>query len=143
MDVAGILRAKGGAVTTAKPGMTMAEAVALLSERQIGALVVSDDGRNLLGIVSERDVVRGFAERGAAFLACTLSECMASPVVTCAPGDSDREIMALMTDRRFRHLPVIEDGALVGIVSIGDVVKSRIDGIVAEADALREYIVRG
>ena len=143
MDVAGILRSKGGAVTTAKPGTTMTEAIALLSERQIGALVVSEDGRALLGIVSERDVVRGLAERGADFLACTLAECMASPVVTCAPGASDREVMAMMTEHRFRHLPVIEDGALVGIVSIGDVVKSRLDGILAEADALREYIVRG
>ncbi len=143
MDVAGILRSKGRAVATAKPDTTVAEAVAALSERRIGALVVSDDGRNLLGIVSERDVVSGLAERGAAFLDCTLSDCMASPVMTCAPGDTDREIMALMTDRRFRHLPVIEDGALAGIVSIGDVVKSRIEGIVAEADALREYIVRG
>ena len=68
---------------------------------------------------------------------------MASPVETCAPGDSDREILALMTDRRFRHLPVVEDGRLIGIVSIGDVVKSRIDGVMAEADALRDYIVRG
>lgn len=143
MDVAGILRSKGSTVTTAKPDMTMTEAIALLDEHQIGALVVSDDGRTLLGIVSERDVVRGLAERGAGFLACTLAECMASPVVTCAPSDSDREVMAMMTDRRFRHLPVIEDGALVGIVSIGDVVKSRLDGILAEADALRDYIVRG
>ena len=143
MDVAGILRSKGSAVTTAKPDMTTTEAIALLNERQIGALVVSDDGRTLLGIVSERDVVRGLAERGAGFLSCTLAECMASPVVTCSPSDSDRAVMAMMTDRRFRHLPVIEDGALVGIVSIGDVVKSRLDGILAEADALREYIVRG
>ena len=100
-------------------------------------------GVGLVGIVSERDIVRGLAERGAEFLGCTVEDCMASPVETCAPGDGDREILALMTDRRFRHLPVLEDGRLIGIVSIGDVVKARIDGVIAEADALRDYIVRG
>ena len=143
MDVRAILRAKGSEVATAAPGTTIADAVAMLTERMIGALVVTDGGGALVGIISERDIVRGLAEQGAAFLDCRIEICMASPVETCAPGDSDREILALMTDRRFRHLPVIEDGRLIGIVSIGDVVKSRIDGVMAEADALRDYIVRG
>ena len=143
MDVRAILRAKGGEVATAAPGTTIADAVAMLTERMIGALVVTDGGGALVGIISERDIVRGLAEQGAAFLDCRIEICMASPVETCEPGDSDREILALMTDRRFRHLPVVEDGRLIGIVSIGDVVKSRIDGVMAEADALRDYIVRG
>ena len=143
MDVRAILRAKGSEVATAAPGTTIADAVAMLTERMIGALVVTDGGGALVGIISERDIVRGLAEQGAAFLDCRIEICMASPVETCAPGDSDREILALMTDRRFRHLPVVEDGRLIGIVSIGDVVKSRIDGVMAEADALRDYIVRG
>ena len=143
MDVRAILRAKGGEVATVPPDTTIAAAVAVLTERMIGALVVTDRGGALVGIISERDIVRGLAEQGAAFLDCTIETCMASPVETCAPGDSDREILALMTDRRFRHLPVVEDGGLIGIVSIGDVVKSRIDGVIAEADALRDYIVRG
>ena len=143
MDVRAILKAKGSEVATVRPGITIAAAVAELSERMIGALVVTDDGGALVGIVSERDIVRGLAGQGAAFLDCTVETCMASPVETCAPGDGDREILALMTDRRFRHLPVVEDGRLIGIVSIGDVVKSRLDGAIAEADALRDYIVRG
>ena len=143
MDVRAILRAKGGGVATVAPGTTVADAVAELSGRKIGALVVTDPSGALVGIISERDIVRGLAEQGAAFLDCGIETCMASPVETCAPGDSDREILALMTDRRFRHLPVVEDGRLIGIVSIGDVVKSRIDGVIAEADALRDYIVRG
>lgn len=143
MDVAGILRSKGNSVCTATPDKTIGAAVSLLYERQIGALVVTDDDLHPIGIVSERDIVRGLAEKGAEFLACTLADCMASPVVSCAPADTDREIMAMMTDRRFRHLPVMDGGDLVGIISIGDVVKSRIDGIAAEADALKEYIQRG
>lgn len=142
MDVAGILRAKGGEVCTVGPGAAVAEAVSILNARRIGALVVTEGGA-LAGIVSERDIVSGLAEKGADFLDCALAECMTTQVVTCAPTDSDREVLALMTDRRCRHLPVLDGGALVGIVSIGDVVKSRIDGIVAEADALRDYIVRG
>ena len=143
MDVRAILKTKGSEVATVPPGTTVAAAVAVLTERMIGALVVTDENGALVGIVSERDIVRGLAEQGAAFLDCPIDSCMASPVETCAPGDSDREILALMTDRRFRHLPVVEDGRLIGIVSIGDVVKSRIDGVMAEADALRDYIVRG
>ena len=108
------------------PETTIAAAVAILTERMIGALVVTGENGSLAGIISERDIVRGLAEQGAAFLDCPIDTCMASPVETCAPGDSDREILALMTDRRFRHLPVVEDGRLIGIVSIGDVVKSRI-----------------
>ena len=143
MDVRAILKAKGSKVATAPPDTTIASAVAVLTERMIGALVVTDENEALVGIVSERDIVRGLSEQGAAFLDCRIETCMASPVETCASGDSDREILALMTDRRFRHLPVVEDGRLIGIVSIGDVVKSRIDGVMAEADALRDYIVRG
>ncbi len=143
MDVRAILKAKGSEVATVPPDTTVAAAVAVLTERMIGALVVTDENGSLVGIVSERDVVRGLSEQGAEFLDRRIDTCMASPVETCAPGDSDREILALMTDRRFRHLPVVEDGRLIGIVSIGDVVKSRIDGVMAEADALRDYIVRG
>ena len=143
MTVSAILKAKGGQVVTVPPETTVAQAIEELSGRQIGAVVVADGDGKLLGIFSERDLVRGLAEAGPSFLDGELGACMASPVVTCGLDDSEREVMALMTDRRFRHLPVVDDGKLVGIVSIGDVVKSRIDAALAEADALRDYIIRG
>ena len=132
MDVRAILKAKGSEVATAPPDTTIAAAVAVLAERMIGALVVTDENEALVGIVSERDIVRGLSDR-VRRSRLPHRDLHGEPVETCASGDSDREILALMTDRRFRHLPVVEDGKLIGIVSIGDVVKSRIDGVMAEA----------
>jgi CBS domain-containing protein len=144
MQVSTILKLKGAEIYGVAPGTTVADAVAMLRDRGVGALVVTHPGSGRPeGIFSERDVVRGLAEHGAALLSMTVDEHMASPVVTCSLEDTEREVLAMMTERRFRHLPVVEDGVLCGIVSIGDVVKARIDGIVAEADALRAYIAHG
>lgn len=144
MHVSSILRKKGTEVHTIVPGTTIAQAIAVLHEKEVGALVVTDEGSSRpKGIISERDVVRGLAEHGDGFLNTAVNECMASPVTTCSPNDTEREILALMTNRRFRHLPVTENGALCGIISIGDIVKARIDDVMAEADALRAYIANG
>ncbi|MBM3503758.1 MAG: CBS domain-containing protein [Alphaproteobacteria bacterium] len=142
MDVAGILRRKGSSVVTVSPDSPVSDVVALLNTRRIGVVVVSRDGRTVEGIISERDVVRGLAQRGAAILAQPVREVMTSPVRTCRRSDSIDRLMSDMTDRRIRHLPVVEDGTLCGIVSIGDLVKTRLDEIEHEASALREYVGR-
>ncbi len=142
MNVATILKAKGYNVVTASPGMTLAEAARLLSEKRIGALVIMQ-GRQILGILSERDIVKTVAYAGAEALERPVRDVMTSRVVTCNLNDSVDELMDEMTDRRFRHLPVVEDGELVGIVSIGDVVKHRIAETIMESEALRFYIVHG
>ncbi len=142
MNVATILKAKGYNVVTASPGMTLAEAARLLSEKRIGALVIMQ-GRQMLGILSERDIVKTVAYAGAEALERSVRDVMTSRVVTCSLNDSVDELMDEMTDRRFRHMPVVEDGELVGIVSIGDVVKHRIAETIMESEALRFYIVHG
>ncbi len=143
MNVETILAGKGRDVATIAPDATIADAVGLLQARRVGAVVVSTDGKTVSGILSERDIVHGLAEHGGALLDRRVDEFMTRDVETCAGRDTDREVLALMTERRFRHLPVVENGALVGIVSIGDVVKSRLDGIANEAEAMRDYISRG
>lgn len=143
MNVEGILRAKGAAVVTIRPDATIGSLVQGLREARIGAMVVSDDGRSVLGIISERDVVRGLAERGPRILETRVSDLMTRNVVSCAPQDTVKQVMAEMTRRRVRHLPVLADGVLSGIVSIGDVVKNRLDEIETETNVLREaYIAR-
>jgi len=143
MNVEAILRSKGRAVATIRPEAPITAALATLTERNIGALVVSADGEAVDGIVSERDIVRGLAARGGAFLADQVAAAMSRPVVTCSPQDKVADLMALVTNRRFRHLPVVEDGRLCGIVSIGDLVKSRLDDIEHEALSLRSFIAGG
>ena len=143
MNVDGILRAKGATVVTIGPDHTIADLVRGLREERIGAMVVSEDGRSVLGIISERDVVRGLAERGPRILDVQVSELMTRDVVSCAPRDTVKQVMAEMTRRRIRHLPVIAEGVLCGIVSIGDVVKNRLDEVEMEANVLRDaYIAR-
>ena len=143
MNVETILRTKGRRVATIRSDATIAKAVEMLRMNGIGALVVSDDGQEVAGILSERDVVFGLADDGAALLSRPVSELMSHSVVTCEPGDSVAELMAEMTNRRIRHFPVVEDGKLCGIVSIGDVVKSRLDEIEFEANSLRSFIAGG
>ena len=143
MNVETILAGKGRDVLTIAPDATIADAVRMLKARRVGAVVVSTDGKAVAGILSERDIVHGLAEHGGALLDHRVDRLMTRDMVTCTGGDTDREVLAQMTERRFRHLPVVEDGALAGIVSIGDVVKSRLDGIVNEAEAMRDYISRG
>jgi len=142
MNVAAILKAKGTEVVTIDPAATLAAVTTLLSERRIGAVVVMQD-RKVFGIVSERDVIKAIARIGAAALATPVREAMTSRIVTCGLNDSIDELMDSMTAGRFRHLPVIEDGDLVGLVSIGDVVKHRIAETVMETEALKLYIANG
>ena len=143
MNVEGILRAKGAGVVTIRPDATVGELVEGLGRERIGAMVVSGDGRSVDGIVSERDVVHGLATYGAAILQLPVREIMTSHVVTCAPGDTVKQLMEQMTRRRIRHLPVVVEGGLAGIVSIGDVVKSRLEEVETETNVLREaYIAR-
>ncbi len=143
MNVETILAGKGRDVLTIAPDAVIADAVRLLGAKGIGAVVVSADGKMVSGILSERDIVHGLAEHGGALLDRRIDELMTRNVETCSGRDTDQEVLALMTERRFRHVPVVEDGVLVGIVSIGDVVKSRLDGIASEAEAMRDYISRG
>lgn len=143
MNVETILKEKGRAVHTIAPTATIAEAVRRLTELRIGALVVSGDSRTILGIISERDVVRGLAEQGAALLNRAVAELMTRSVITCTPADLDNTVLAIMTEHRMRHVPVVADGDLYGLVSIGDVVKTRLDTLLAEAEAMRDYITRG
>jgi CBS domain-containing protein len=140
MHVAAILKAKGRAVETVAADETLGTVVALLAERRIGAVVVSQPSRPIAGIVSERDIVRMLARHGAATLALPVSEAMTRDVVTCRETDTLDELMSRMTEGRFRHLPVEDNGQLVGIVSIGDVVKHRVAEVELEASAMRDYI---
>ena len=138
-----ILDGKGREVTEIPAGATVAELAALLRDRQIGCAVVPDDAGGVAGIVSERDVVRGLAQEGPAILDRTIAAIMTRDVVICEPEDDMMKIMSLMTERRIRHLPVVAGGRLVGLVSIGDVVKARIAELESESESLREYIAAG
>jgi CBS domain-containing protein len=140
MNVETILRSKGSAVATISPRATIREAAAVLRREKIGALVVSADGARVDGILSERDIVHGLAERGAPLLEACVAELMTRRVVTCSPSESVGDLMATMTERRIRHIPVVREGLLAGIVSIGDVVKHRLDEIEYEASSLRSFI---
>jgi len=139
MLVSQILRSKGDTVFTVGPGETIAAVAALLHSRRVGALVVLDAER-VAGIVSERDVVRGMAEHGAASLGRPVSSIMTKDVLYADPGETVDSLLTRMTDRRIRHLPVCKKDRLVGIVSIGDLVKWKISEVEAEADTLKAYI---
>jgi CBS domain-containing protein len=143
MTVAAILKEKGREVVTADPGTSLTDICALLAEKRIGAVVVTDKSGSVKGIVSERDIVRAVARDGAAALAKPVGGVMTREVVSCAEGDSNALLMAKMTESKFRHMPVVNAGKLVGIVSIGDVVKRRIAEAEFEAKAMREYIATG
>jgi CBS domain-containing protein len=140
MTVAAILAHKGRRVVTTAPSARVAEAVAILSKHRIGALVVTEASQNIVGIVSERDIVRGLAAGGAAVLDGPVAAIMTREVTTCSEGETINDVMAKMTGGRFRHLPVVSDGRLAGIVSIGDVVKARIEEVERDASDLRSYI---
>jgi CBS domain-containing protein len=140
MNVAAILKQKGRAVTTARPSTTLFEVAQKLAEKRIGAILVVGAAGEIAGIVSERDIIRALSVRGPDCLTEPVSESMTKQVVTCEEADTLDQLMALMTARRFRHLPVVADGALVGIVSIGDVVKHHVAEVEMEAVAMREYI---
>ena len=143
MNIAAILRLKGREVATVHPQVMLETAAKMLTEHGIGSLVVVDFGDQPVGILSERDIVRAVAQGGAGALTRSVESAMSRPIVTCRESDTIDEAMAQMTARRFRHLPVFEDGKLVGIVSIGDVVKHRIAETEMEAAAMRAYITTG
>lgn len=140
MRIRDILRRKGGAVATVRPEATVRQLLAVLAEHNIGAVVVSPDGATISGIVSERDVVRRMHERGAVLLDRPVSDIMTTEVRSCGPADKVEDLRRTMTEHRFRHVPVVEDGRLAGIVSIGDVVKSAIDELESEREHLVGYI---
>jgi CBS domain-containing protein len=140
MHVAAILDTKGRDVVTLAPDNTLGEAARMLAKRGIGTVVVTGGDDVILGILSERDIVRAVAELGAGALEAPISAHMTRAVKTCSNPDALRSIMERMTAGRFRHMPVVENGRLVGIISIGDVVKSRLGELEAEASAMRDYI---
>ncbi|SKA13094.1 CBS domain-containing protein [Enhydrobacter aerosaccus] len=141
MFVSDILVQKGNFVFTVAPDATVAQVVQELSARRVGALLVLEDSDSVVGVVSERDLVRALSAHGAAALAMKVREIMTAEVVTCDPDDSIDEVMAAMTRGRFRHVPVVRHGELLGLVSIGDVVKARLSEAQVETEALRAYIV--
>ena len=141
MNVQSILAAKGTTVATITADTTLSAAVASLRDHGIGALIVSADGSSLDGILSERDVVRSIATHGDDSLDLSVGSAMSSNVITCQPADTIDKLMAMMTDRRIRHLPVVDsNGALAGIISIGDVVKYRLVELESENSQLHDYI---
>jgi len=141
MTVSIILAAKGHEVTTIEPGATMKSAVTLLTEKRIGAVPVLGADHRIVGILSERDVVRALAERGAAALDEPVSRAMTRKVATCTETETIASLMERMTEGKFRHLPVVDQGRLVGIVSIGDVVKHRLQEMERDSAAMRDYIL--
>lgn len=141
MHVAHLLKAKGADVVAVPPSATMEVAARRPRLENIGALVVSADGRSLDGIVTERDLTNGIAAHGRDACDRPISSMMTSPVVTCSPEDSLASVARIMTERRLRHLPVVDGGRLAGIVSIGDVLKSRLDEIQMETRVLRDIAI--
>jgi CBS domain-containing protein len=140
MTVKRILSGKGNEVLTIEPTAPLAAVTKLLSERHIGALVVTGADHRIVGIISERDIVRALGARGARVLDAPVAEVMTRKVVTCSERDTTVELMEQMTAGKFRHVPVVDQGRLVGVISIGDVVKHRVQEIEGETNALREYI---
>jgi CBS domain-containing protein len=141
VSVASILREKGRDVVSVRPSDQVRDVVALLSEKRIGAVLVLDGGR-IAGVLSERDIVRGLLDQGGQILDSLVDDVMTREVTTVAPDESVTFAMSLMTHRRIRHLPVVAGGELCGIVSIGDLVKQRIEEVEREADSLKDYIQR-
>jgi CBS domain-containing protein len=140
VPVSVVLDRKGHEVLTTSADATVADVTAVMVEHGVGALVVTDGSDAVQGIVSERDVLHGLATHGAELLGRKVADVMTSAVQTCAPNTGTTELAEMMTESRIRHLPVVDDGRLVGIVSIGDVVKSRIDELATQAESLEAYV---
>lgn len=141
MTVKAILARKGPAVTTIEATATIADAAKLLSERRIGALIVKGAGDRIAGLLSERDIVRTLADKGPVALALSVEQVMTRRVVTCTETDTVGGLMERMTNGKFRHLPVVEGERLIGLISIGDVVKFRLEEMELESSAMRDYIL--
>ncbi len=140
MILADLLRQKNNDIFKIKSNDSIADAAIALTDKKIGALLVEDDSGKIAGIISERDIVGGMGPHGADLHDVPVSELMTTRLVKCAPGDTVLEAMAMMTDRRIRHLPVFDGDDLVGLISVGDLVKCRISEVQAEAEAMRQYI---
>ena len=140
MNVKAILAAKGGDIFSIEPTADLAAAAKLLSTHRIGSIVIRGAGGRLAGILSERDIVRAVSEHGIDALSVSVGQVMTRNVMTCSEHDSIADLMERMTSGKFRHMPVLRDGQLIGIISIGDVVKQRVEEIEHDADALRDYI---
>jgi CBS domain-containing protein len=143
MRISDVIRAKGNAVVTVEPQMDVRTLLGVLAEHGIGAVVVSSDGTTVEGIVSERDIVRALADRGATVISEPVSAIMTAEVKTCPPDAPVVDLMLTMTEGRFRHVPVVSGGKLAGIVSIGDIVKNRVGELEIERDSLSRYITTG
>ena len=141
MNVDAILKEKGRRVITMRPNSPLATVIGRMKLEHIGAVILSDDGETIDGILSERDIVRGLANHGGEVAEHSVTELMTRDVRSCGPDDTIADLMAIMTTHRIRHLPVLEDGKLVGIVSIGDAVKYRLDEAKLEVDSLRDYVL--
>lgn len=140
MKVEHILHSKGADVFSVRQDDSIADAVATLNEKNIGAVIVKDASENITGILSERDIVRRLGKQGVSALSMRVAECMTPNPFTCPPEATVDDVMAQMTEKRIRHLPVTNDGKIVGVISIGDVVKRKIQQAEQEAQALKEYI---
>ena len=143
MYVDTILKKKGDTVVAVEPTDSISSAALILKEKRIGAALVKHGSGEILGIISERDIVRGLARHQDGCLSMRVDELMTSPVITCTSNDSIDQVMQLMTDRRIRHLPVVDGDTLSGVISIGDVVKQRISEIENESEVLKQYIATG
>ncbi len=143
MKVESILAQKGSEVITTGPDVGLADAAKLLTDRRIGAVIVTDPPGQVVGILSERDIVRTLAAKREDTIGFKVADAMTRNVITCTPEDSIAGLMALMTERRFRHVPVKDGDRLVGLISLGDVVKYRVDEVEREATAMRDYITSG
>ncbi len=143
MLIGTILNDKGNSVETIPDTATLAEAANVLDQKRIGAIVAVDDTGGLIGVLSERDIVRRFARNGEKTVGMTVSQAMTRGVITASPSEDVDTCLGRMTDRRIRHLPVVDGGKLMGIISIGDLVKYKIDAVLAEAEAMEAYIRSG
>jgi CBS domain-containing protein len=143
MNVASILAGKSTEIITARTNATLLEIAETLTKNRIGCIILDDGKGGIAGIVSERDLVRAIAHSGQDILHSPVSKCMTKNVITCQTSDTMDTIMAAMTDGRFRHMPVVEDGELIAVISIGDVVRLRIEEAELEAAAMRDYIATG
>lgn len=141
MSVEGILRRKGRKVITIPQATAVPDAVDRMKRDRVGALVVSEDGHNIQGIVSERDILHAFASYGAGLVEMSVQDIMTKRVEACRPEDSLKQIMSVMTQRRFRHMPVVDDNGLCGMVSIGDVVAQRLENAELETNVAREALI--
>ncbi len=138
-----ILKDKGNSVETIPDSVTLAEAANVLDQKRIGAIVAVDSNGDICGVLSERDIVRRFARNREKTVEMTVSQAMTRGVITATPSEDVDTCLGRMTDRRIRHLPVLDDGKLIGIISIGDLVKYKIDAVLAEAEAMEAYIRSG